>query len=207
MLRIGLTGGIAAGKSLVSNMLGDLGAVVIDADVLAREVVEPGTAGFGEILDRFGGHLVLADGSLDRARLGELVFEDADARRVLNDIVHPRVRAAAGVLEREAPSDAVVVHVIPLLVETGQQDAFDAVLVVDVPQEVQMDRLMERNSLTREQALARLAAQASREDRLVAADWTIENTGDVEATGRAVRDLWRGPIAELRRGRGAAVGT
>lgn len=198
MLRIGLTGGIAAGKSLVSKMLGDLGAVVIDADVLAREVVEPGTAGLRDILDRFGEHLVLADGSLDRAQLGEIVFGDADARSVLNDIVHPRVRAAAGVLERDAPSDAVVVHVIPLLVESGQQNAFDAVLVVDVPQEVQMERLMERNSLTREQALARLGAQASREDRLAAAHWTIENTGDVEATHRAVLDLWRGPIETLR---------
>lgn len=198
MLRIGLTGGIAAGKSLVSQVLGELGAVVIDADVLAREVVEPGTPGLRAIVARFGEHLVLSDGSLDRPRLGELVFGDPGARSDLNNIVHPRVRAAAGVLEEGAPSDAVVVHVIPLLVETGQQDAFDAVLVVDVPQEVQMARLMARNSLTREQGLARVGAQASREDRLAAADWTVENTGDVEATRRAVLDLWHGPIAELR---------
>lgn len=207
MLRIGLTGGIAAGKSLVSGVLGDLGAVVIDADILARQVVEPGSAGLEAVLSRFGADILRADGSLDRSRLGEMVFGDAAARVDLNSIIHPRVRAAASVLEAAAPLDAVVVHVIPLLVETGQHDAFDAVLVVDAPQDVQMARLVERDALTREQALARLGAQATREERLAAADWIIMNTGDVEATRRAVHDLWLGPVADLRRRPGAAVGT
>ena len=130
-VRVGLTGGIASGKSLVAEELAARGAVIIDADVLAREVVEPGTDGLAAVVERFGAG-VLTAGRLDRARLGQIVFADPEARRDLERIVHPAVRARAAELERSAPSDAVVVHVIPLLVETGQQDRFDVVVVVDV---------------------------------------------------------------------------
>ena len=162
MVRIGLTGGIASGKTLVSDELARLGAHIIDADVLARRVVEPGSAGLAEVVTRFGQDILLPDGSLDRARLGDTVFRDEDARAALNAIVHPRVRAEARRLQEASPEDAVVVHVIPLLVETGQQGNFDGVVVVDVPEEVQVRRLMERNGLTRAQAHGRLAAQVAR---------------------------------------------
>src|SRR5918998_2100754 len=127
-VRVGLTGGIASGKSLVAAELAALGAVVIDASVRAREVVDPGTDGLAAVVERFG-EGVLSDGRLDRARLGQIVFADPEARRDLERIVHPAVRARAAELERAAPADAVVVHVIPLLVETGQQDDFDRVVV------------------------------------------------------------------------------
>ena len=206
MFRMGLTGGIASGKSLVSDTLDRLGAVVIDADVLARQVVEPGSTALREIVERFGEGILLPGGCLDRPRLGELVFGDPAARSDLNRIIHPRVRAAAASVETGSAPDAVVVHVIPLLVETGQQDDFDAVLVVDVPEEVQVARLMKRSALTREQAWARLEAQASRQERLAAADWVVENTGGMDATRRAVHELWRGPIAGLRRELTATAG-
>ncbi len=199
MVRIALTGGIASGKSLVSDELARLGAIIIDSDVLARQVVEPGTAALTEIVTRFGDDVLLSDGSLDRARLGEVVFQDNDARADLNAIIHPRVRSEARRREGEAPTGGVVVHVIPLLVETGQQSTFDAVLVVDVPEDLQLRRLMDRNGLTPEQAEARVAAQASRNDRLATADWIIDNSGEPEQTRRLVEELWHGPIDSLHR--------
>lgn len=198
MLRIALTGGIACGKTLVSAALAALGAVIIDSDLLARQVVEPGSAGLQEVMDRFGVEVIRADGSLDRPALGELIFSDADARADLNAIIHPRVRAEASRLEADAPSDGVVVHVIPLLLETGQQDTFDAVMVVDVPEDVQLRRLMERNGLDTTQARARIAAQAQRSERLAAATWIIDNSGDPGSAAHSVRRLWDGPIAGLR---------
>ncbi len=198
MLRIALTGGIASGKTLVSDELAALGATVIDADLLARQVVEPGSAGLQEVVDRFGSSILTPDGSLDRAALGEVVFADDDARTDLNAIVHPRVRAEASRLEDKAPPGGVVVHVIPLLVETGLQRTFDAVIVVDVPKGVQLHRLMERNSLDADQAGARMAAQASRADRLAAASWVIDNSGEPAETRRRVKDVWEGPLARLR---------
>ncbi len=196
-LRLGLTGGIASGKTLVADELARLGATVIDADVLAREVVEPGTRGFVEVVERFGEDVLGPAGALDRARLGELVFGDPRARADLNAIIHPRVRAAARLMEETASPGGVVVHVIPLLVETGQQNSFDAVVVVDVAVELQIRRLMERSTLTAEQAHARIDAQASRQERLVAADWVIDNSGAPEVALCRVRELWQGPIAEL----------
>ena len=197
MLRIALTGGIAGGKTLVSDKLASLGAVVIDSDLLARQVVEPGSAGLQEVVDRFGNGVLRADGFLDRPALGELIFSDADARADLNAIIHPRVRSAAARLEAEVPADGMVVHVIPLLVETGQQSTFDAVIVVDVPEDVQLCRLMERNGLGDDQARARIAAQAQRSEKLSAATWVIDNSGAPEETRHAVHDLWNGPIARL----------
>ena len=145
MLRVGLTGGIASGKSVVADELGARGAVIIDADVLAREVVEPGTPGLAAIVERFGDD-VLLDGRLDRKALGDIVFADESARRDLEAIVHPAVRRRAAELEAIAPDDAVVVHVIPLLVETGQQDAFDVCLVVDGPSDATRAAAKSRSS-------------------------------------------------------------
>ncbi|MFZ1412362.1 MAG: dephospho-CoA kinase, partial [Micropruina sp.] len=135
MLRVGLTGGIASGKSAVAARLAEHGALVIDADVLAREAVQPGSPGLAAIARRFGASVLLGDGSLDRSRLAEVIFGDAVARADLNAIVHPAVRALAQSREGAAPAEAIVVHVIPLLVETGQQDAFDVLVVVDVDPE------------------------------------------------------------------------
>ncbi len=200
MVRIGLTGGIASGKSLVADEFARLGATVIDADVLARKVVEPGSPGLAEVVERFGGGVLLPDGTLDRQRLADIIFRDGEDRAALNAIIHPRVRAEARRQEEAGRGDAVVLHVIPLLVETGQQGAFDGVIVVDVPEEMQVTRLMQRNALTEQQALERLAAQAPRSTRLAAARWVVDNTADPELTRAGVRELWKGPIAALRAG-------
>ena len=190
MLRVGLTGGIASGKSAVADELAVHGAVVVDADVLAREVVEPGTPGLAAVVDRFGPEVLTPDGRLDRPQLGRLVFADAAARRDLEQIVHPAVRARAAELERAAPADAVVVHVIPLLVETGQADDFDLCVVVDLDRETQLQRLQQRNDLSREEAEARLAAQATREQRLAVADRVLDNSGPVSDLDQKVDHLW-----------------
>lgn len=189
MLRVGLTGGIASGKSLVANELAARGGVIIDADLLAREVVEPGTPGLAAIIERFGPD-VLADGRLDRAALARIVFADEAARRDLEAIVHPAVRRRAAELEAEAPADAVVVHVIPLLVETGQQDSFDVVLTVDVDRETQIERLQQRDGVSRAEAERRLAAQVSREQRSAAADVIIDNAADVTELKKHVELIW-----------------
>jgi dephospho-CoA kinase len=190
VIRVGLTGGIASGKSLVAAELAARGAVVIDADVLAREVVEPGTAGLTAVVARFGEDL-LHEGRLDRARLGQIVFNDSGARRDLERIVHPAVRARAAELEQAAPSDAVVVHVIPLLVETGQQDRFDVVVVVDVDEQTQLARLVGRDGLGEPDARARVTAQASREQRRAAADIVIDNSGSVTDLKAQIGPLWQ----------------
>lgn len=189
-LRIGLTGGVAAGKSAVAAILRDLGAVVIDADQLAREVVAPGTAGLAQVMAHFGTQFLAADGGLDRAVMAEVVFADVVARRELEAIVHPLVRARAHEIEAGVSPDAVVVHEIPLLVETGQQDCFDAVIVVDVPRQTQIQRLMAHRGLTRTEAESRIAAQATRQQRLVAATYLLENTGTHEDLRRRVTEVF-----------------
>jgi dephospho-CoA kinase len=189
MVRVGLTGGIASGKSMVAAELAERGAIIIDADVLAREVVEPGTPALAAILDRFGMQ-VLKDGQLDRSRLAEIVFADPIARRDLERIVHPAVRARAAELERAAGDAAVVVHVIPLLVETGQHEDFDFVITVDADHETQVQRLMVRNGFTRAEAESRIAAQASREDRTRAADVVLFNTGSMTQLKQQIDALW-----------------
>jgi dephospho-CoA kinase len=189
MVRVGLTGGIASGKSLVAAELAARGAIIIDADVLAREVVEPGTPALAAIVERFGSQ-VLTDGQLDRSRLGEIVFADPLARRDLERIVHPAVRARAIELERSAEGAAVVVHVIPLLVETGQQQNFDFVVTVDVDQETQIQRLMARNGFSRAEAESRIAAQATQEDRRAAADVVLDNTGALARLRDQIAALW-----------------
>jgi dephospho-CoA kinase len=191
VLRIGLTGGIGSGKSEVSRLLGRHGAVVIDADRLAREVVEPGTPGLAEVVETFGPGVLAADGSLDRPALGARVFGDDDGRRRLEAIVHPRVRARAAELEAAAGPDAVVVHDIPLLVETGQADGFDGVIVVDVPAEVQVQRLVTQRGMSEDEARSRIAAQASREQRTGVADWIIDNTGSLADLEATVARVWK----------------
>lgn len=189
MVRVGLTGGIASGKSMVADELAARGAIIIDADVLAREVVEPGTPALAAIIDRFGAQL-LKDGQLDRARLARIVFADPLARRDLERIVHPAVRARAAELERDAGDAAVVVHVIPLLVETRQDEEFDLVVTVDADHETQIQRLMMRNGFTRAEAESRIAAQATREDRKRAADVVLDNTGTVTQLREQIDALW-----------------
>ena len=188
--RIGLTGGIASGKSTVAALLEARGALLVDADVLAREVVEPGTPGLAAVTARFGPEVLGPDGRLDRPALGRLVFADERARRDLEAIVHPAVRARAAEVEAGAAPGQVVVHVIPLLVETGQADAFDPVVVVDVDPAVQRTRLLARGGLTPQEADDRIAAQASREARLAAADVVIDNNGTRADLERHVDDLW-----------------
>jgi dephospho-CoA kinase len=189
MVRVGLTGGIASGKSMVAEELAARGAVIIDADLLAREVVEPGTPALAAIIDRFGPEVV-SDGQLDRARLAQIVFADPLARRDLERIVHPAVRARAAELERAAGDAAVVVHVIPLLVETGQHQDFDLVVTVDADHETQIQRLMLRDGFSRAEAESRIAAQASREDRKRAADVVLDNTGSLAQLREQIDALW-----------------
>ncbi|WP_328999069.1 dephospho-CoA kinase [Kribbella sp. NBC_00709] len=190
MLRVGLTGGIGAGKSAVSSRLAARGAVVIDSDVLAREVVARGTDGLSEVVAAFGPGVLTADGDLDRPALGKIVFGDETARRKLEAIVHPRVRARAAEIEQQAPADAVVVHDIPLLVETGQAGRFDVLLVVDVPVEVQVQRLTAHRGMSDEEANRRISSQASREDRLAAADVVVDNSGSLDDLDRRIDQVW-----------------
>ncbi len=189
--RIGLTGGIASGKSTVSSRLGERGAVVIDSDVLAREVVAPGTQGLAAIAAEFGPEVVTAAGELDRPALAAVVFDDVSARQRLEAIVHPLVRRRAAELEVLAPPGAVVVHDIPLLVESGQSGDFDVVVVVDADEAVQHRRLRERRGMSAEQAAARIAAQSDRQARLAAADHVITNDGTLDDLRASVDALWR----------------
>jgi dephospho-CoA kinase len=198
-VRVGLTGGVASGKSTVSSMLRELGAVVIDADRLAREVVAPGTEGLAEIVAAFGGGVLTPEGELDRPAMGAIVFDDEEARRRLEAIIHPRVRRRGAELEAAAGPDTVVVHDIPLLAETGQADAFDAVVVVDVPVETQVRRMVELRGMSREEAEARIAAQASREDRLAVATHVIDNTGTLEDLRERVGEVFESLVSPAGR--------
>jgi dephospho-CoA kinase len=171
---------VASGKSTVAAILRELGALVIDSDQLAREVVEPGTPGLADVAKEFGDSVVSDDDTLDRAALGAIVFADPDARRRLESILHPLIRQRAAEIEAVAEPGTVVVHDIPLLVETGQAGQFDAVLVVDVPVETQVERLLRERGWSRADAEARVGAQASREERRAAATYLIDNTGTRE---------------------------
>jgi dephospho-CoA kinase len=192
VLRVGLTGGIGSGKSTVSRRLAELGAVVIDSDALAREVVEPGTPGLAAIVAAFGAGVLAPDGRLDRSALSAIVFADEDALASLNRIVHPLVRERAGELAAAAAADAVLVQDVPLLVESGMSDSFDMVMVVDAPEDERVARLVRERGMTEDDARARMAAQASREDRLAAADIVLDNSGTPEALLDEVAHLWPG---------------
>ena len=176
-VRVGLTGGIASGKSTVSAILSELGAVVIDADAIAREVVARGTPGLDAVVAEFGAELLTPEGDLDRPAMGALVFADPEARKRLEAIIHPLVHRRSAELEAEASAHAVVVHDIPLLTEVGRAGSFDAVVVVDAPTELQVSRMVEDRGWSREDAESRIAAQASREERLATATYVVDNTG------------------------------
>lgn len=189
-MRVGLTGGIASGKSTVSSILRELGAVVIDADQIAREVVARGTPGLAAVVEAFGPEMLTPDGELDRPRMGALVFGDEAARRRLEGIVHPLVFERYAEQEAAAPADAIVVHDIPLLVESGRAGEFDAVIVVDAPEELQLERMVRDRGWTEDEGRARIAAQATREQRRAVATFLIENTGTREDLRQRVTEVF-----------------
>ncbi|MEQ8144420.1 dephospho-CoA kinase [Streptomyces sp. OP7] len=190
MLTVGLTGGIGAGKSEVSRLLVECGAVLIDADRIAREVVEPGTPGLASVVEAFGEEILAEDGSLDRPRLGALVFGDPEKLARLNAIVHPLVGARSRELEEAAPEDAVVVHDVPLLTENGLAPLYDLVIVVDASPETQLDRLVRLRGMSEEDARARMAAQAGREQRREIADIVVDNDVPLDALRERVEEVW-----------------
>ncbi|MFD9461515.1 dephospho-CoA kinase [Streptomyces sp. NPDC060027] len=199
MLKVGLTGGIGAGKSEVSRLLVEHGAVLIDADRIAREVVAPGTPGLAAVVEAFGEDVLAPDGSLDRPKLGSIVFSDPRQLAVLNAIVHPLVGIRSRALEDAAPEDAVVVHDVPLLAENGLAALYDLVIVVDARPETQLDRLVRLRGMTEEDARARMAAQAPRDKRLAIADVVIDNDVPLDELERRVRDVWADLVRRARR--------
>ncbi|MFE7593169.1 dephospho-CoA kinase [Kitasatospora sp. NPDC057512] len=190
MLKIGLTGGIGAGKSEVSRLFAARGAVIVDSDVIAREVVAPGTDGLAAVVAEFGPQVLREDGSLDRPALGAVVFADPERLKALNAIVHPLVRTRSAELEAAAAPDAVVVHDVPLLAENGLAPLFDLVVVVDAADDVRLDRLVRLRGMAEEEARARMAAQASRDDRLAIADLVIDNGGGLAELEARVDGVW-----------------
>lgn len=187
-MRVALSGGVGSGKSTVAKLLDERGAVVIDADAIAREVVEPGTSGYDEVVARFGDSVV-SDGRLDRAALAKIVFNDADALADLNAIVHPRVGTRVAELTDAAPPDATIVYDVPLLAEKGGREGFDTVVMVLADRQTRLDRL-EGRGMGREDAEARMAAQASDDERRAIADEVIENDGTRDELAAAVDALW-----------------
>ena len=194
MLRVGLTGGIGSGKSEVSRRLAARGAPIIDADLAARDVVQPGTPGLGEIATVFGPRVLRPDGSLDREQLGQLVFADPGLRAKLNAIVHPLVHERMRQLEQQAIAAAgpaaIIVHDVPLLAENGLGRGFDTVLVVDAPDDQRVQRLTATRGMTAAHAQDRMAAQASRQQRLAIADIVIDNSGTLDDLDRRVDEVW-----------------
>ena len=181
-MNVGLTGGIGSGKSEVAQLLAKHGAVLVDSDALAREAVAPGSAGLAAVAEEFGESVLRPDGSLDRARLAAIVFADPPRRERLEEIIHPYVRARAAEISKRAPRHAVVVHDVPLLTEKRLGDLYDVV-------EVQLDRLR-RRGMSEADAKARIAAQATREQRLAIADYVVDNSGSLAELGAEVDDLW-----------------
>ena len=194
MLRIGLTGGIGSGKSTVSRLLAERGAVIVDADAIAREVVRPGTPGLAAVAQAFGVAILAADGSLDRPALAAVVFADTEQRAKLDGIVHPLVRARATELAAAAPPDAVLVNDVPLLAETGQASSYDLVVVVEADVETRVARLVQRG-LTAEDARARIAVQATDEQRRAIADVVLDNSGTPEQLAAQVERFWAERVA------------
>ena len=190
MKRIGLTGGIGSGKSTVARMLADLGAVVIDADQISRELVEPGEPALAALVAEFGPRILREDGSLNRGELAALAFSDARGTERLNAIMHPLIRAESQRRLDLAPADGVVVYDMPLLLETGQRDLVDAVIVVDVPEETQVSRAVGLRGLDEADVRRRMQAQVARQERLDQADLVIDNAGSLEETRAQVAHAW-----------------
>lgn len=205
MLRVGLSGGIGSGKSTVSARLAELGAVVVDADAVAREVVAAGTPGLGEVVDRFGAGVLTADGALDRAALGQVVFDDPRARQDLERITHPRIRARSAELFAAAPEDAVVVHDIPLLVELDLVADYALTVIVDVDAAERERRLVQLRGMPSAQARARIAAQADDAARAAAADVLLDNHGTVAELLSRVDALWHDRLVPFERSLRAGV--
>lgn len=191
MLRVGLTGGIGSGKSTAARRLAELGAIVVDADVIAREVVEPGAPGFDAVVAEFGSDVVAADGSLDRPALGKIVFADPQRREALNAIVHPLVYQRRTELVDSAPADAVVVEDIPLLVENGLAATYHLVIVVGAAEDERVRRLVEHRGMTADEAWARVTAQADDDARRAVADVWLDNSGPIDNLLRQVDAVWR----------------
>ena len=189
MTRIGLTGGIGSGKSTVAALLAAHGAVVVDADEIARDVVEPGTPGLVAVVAEFGPDVLSESGTLDRARLAQIVFNDPAALQRLNEIVHPLVGAESQRLISAAPAGAVLVYDVPLLVENGLQDGFDSVVVVEAPENVRLERLTARG-VDRQDAVRRMANQATSEQRAAVADYVIDNSGALPDLAAQVERVW-----------------
>jgi dephospho-CoA kinase len=190
MLMVGLTGGIGSGKSTVAALLAERGAVVVDADAIAREVVEPGTPALAKLAERFGPDVIRADGTLDRAVLAERAFVNDESKKDLEAITHPAIGEEFLRRIAASPPNAVVVHDVPLLVESTRGYQYDAVIVVEAPLEVRLDRL-EARGVPRDDARRRFALQASDEDRRKVATWVVDNRGDVAALARQVDDIWQ----------------
>lgn len=197
MIRVGLTGGIGAGKSTVATRLASHGAVVIDADRIAREVVEPGQPALADIVEQFGPHVLTGDGALDRAALANVAFADEESRKRLNAIMHPRIGQATAEAMAQAPEDAIIVHDVPLLVETGLAPSYHLVIVVDAPEAERVRRLVSARGMSADDAQARIAAQATTDQRRAAADVWLCNDGDVGALERAVDAVWRDRLVPL----------
>lgn len=198
MLRIGLTGGIGAGKSTVARELERLGAVVIDADAVAREVVAPGTPGLAAVVAEFGEDVLTPDGALDRPALGRIVFSDPGARARLEALTHPRIAAETARRTAELPAGSVIVHDVPLLVENRLAGNYDLVVVVGADEEVRLARLVRDRGMAREDALARIRAQADDDDRRAVADVWLDNSGTTEDLLAQVRELWEERVTPLR---------
>ncbi|MEO3783552.1 dephospho-CoA kinase [Actinocorallia sp. B10E7] len=190
-LRVGLTGGIGSGKSEVSRRLAAAGAVLIDSDALAREVVAPGSEGLARIVEEFGSGVLTGDGALNREKLGSIVFSDPEKLARLNAITHPLIGARSAELQEAAPEDSVIVFDVPLLAENGLAPLYDLVVVVDAPVETQLERLTGLRGMSEEEARKRIAAQATREQRLAIADRVIDNSGTLEGLAEQVDRLWQ----------------
>ena len=190
MLKVGLTGGIGSGKSEVAKRLSARGALVIDADLIAGEVVEPGTAGLARVVATFGDEVVREDGSLNRERLGAIVFSDPDRLAALNAIVHPLVAERVADLQERATGKAIMVYDVPLLAENKLASMYDVVIVVDADDQTRLERLAKYRNMSEEDAKARMAAQATREDRLAIADLVIPNDGSIEDLDAHVDKIW-----------------
>ena len=201
MLLVGLTGGIGAGKSTVARLLAERGAVVIDADELARRAVAIGSSGFERVLRTFGSDILAPDGAIDRTRLGAIVFADPDRRRTLEAIVHPEVaRLFVEALEPYRGTDRVVVYTVPLLVERGMADAFDVVVVVVAGVDRRVERVVSHRGLEPDEVRARIAAQVTDEERAAVADVLLDNDGDLEHLDPQVDRLWSDLAARARAG-------
>jgi dephospho-CoA kinase len=193
VLNVGLTGGIGAGKSEVTRRFADLGATIIDADALAREVVDVGTPGLDAVVAEFGEDMLAPDGSLDRDKLAALVFNDDDARQRLNGIVHPLIGERVMQLmvnAQEHDPDGVVINDVPLIVEAGVAERYDVIVVVDASEPTQLDRLTQVRGMTEADAKARMSKQASRDERRAIADYVIDNDGDLDALQEQVDEVW-----------------